>query len=192
MSGGRLFGEMCCGTRRCLLCWLQRQELKEGCLGRGLIWQLKNPSILITCVNHDNHSIWASSDAFPLEKFCWVLSLLIFWCLHRTKINSSRMGKKKRDEIQKSLCLTINPKDIFKIILIILVLCRHSLKVTINNVPRYLLNYRRRFMYLQTLGFLMTQLSKVPKKSQKTFAAQNLSSRVFCNDGNVLCLCCPL
>lgn len=43
-------------------------------------------------------------------------------------------------------------------------------------------------MYLQTLGFLMTQLSKVPKKSQKTFSAQNLSSRVFCNDGNVLCV----
>ena len=34
-------------------------------------------------------------------------------------------------------------------------------------------------MYLQTLGFLMTQLSKVLQKSQKTFSVQNLSSREF-------------
>lgn len=44
-------------------------------------------------------------------------------------------------------------------------------------------------MYLQTLEFLMSQLSKVPKRNPKTLSTQHLSSRIFCNDGNVLATC---
>lgn len=103
------------------------------------------------------------------------------WCVGvytEQRINSS--GGKKWN--QKEPLSYSQSKRFLKIILVILVLCRHSLKLMVNNLPRYLLNYRRRFMYLQTLGFLTTQLPKVPERNQKTFSAQNLSSRIFCNE----------
>lgn len=88
----------------------------------------------------------------------------------------------------QSLCLIINPKYFEKIVFVLLNLCRHSLKHC-KELTRYLLNHRRRFMYLQTLGFLMSQRSKVPKKNLRTFSTQHLSRRTFCNDGNVLATC---
>lgn len=110
-------------------------------------------------------------------------------CLHRAKINLTGKNneKEKIDPLhynQSEKCL----KNSFSTFGTVWTFLQNTPKA----LTRYWLNHRKRFMYLQTLGFLMNQAFEIPEQNVCILFSAKLSNSTFCNGSHVSDLCHPV